>query len=113
MNVKLILSVSMLALCVQGCATRASSVTPVAIAAADYANLPCAEAQRQLVATRERVATLSDRQNQAAAMDAVGVFLVLLPVSSLFGGNVTGELAQAKGEEAALARTIQGRCAAA
>ena len=95
---------------ISGCASRASSIAPVAVTATDYSAMPCDRAREELAATNTRVDALSRRQNNAALADAAGVFLLLIPVGSVFGGGVEGELARAKGEQAALERNIQTRC---
>ena len=102
--------VAVAALVLSGCASRASGIAPVSIAAADYSGLSCEEARAQLVTARARENALSRRQNNAALADAAGVFLVLLPLGSVFGADVQGELAQAKGEVGALERSIRSRC---
>jgi hypothetical protein len=38
------------------------------------------------------------------------VFLVLLPLGSVFGADVEGQLGQSKGETLALKRSIRSRC---
>lgn len=93
-----------------GCATRASGVAPVAVSSMDYAGLSCEAARTELAATREKENALSRRQNNAALADTAGVFLALVPVGSIFGANVEGELAQAKGDRIALERNISQRC---
>jgi hypothetical protein len=95
------------------CATRASGVVPMSISAMEYANLSCSQTRTALDGAREREITLSKQQNNAATMDAVGVFLLAVPASSLFGGNKEGELARAKGEVRALEGALQSNCAAA
>lgn len=50
------------------------------------------------------------QQNRAATGDAIGVFLVLLPVGSLLGEDNEGIVAQYKGEVLALERAIVGNC---
>lgn len=97
--------------CVSACATRASGVAPVAVSATDFSSLSCAQARSQLETTRSQVDALSRRQNNAAVADAAGVFFLFLPLGSVFGAGVEGELAQAKGEQIALERTISQRCA--
>jgi hypothetical protein len=62
-----------------------------------------------LAVARERENALTRQQNNAATADAVGVFLLLVPAGSVFGGNVEGELAQAKGEVMALERAVPQR----
>lgn len=112
MNVKTLSALAAVAMIVAGCATRASSVAPVAVSAVDYSRMSCGDARAQLITARERVNALSRSQNNAAVADAAGVFLLFLPVGSLFGGDKSGELAQAKGEALALERHITVNCSA-
>ena len=95
---------------VSGCASRANSVAPVAVSSADYASMECRAVRNQLNAAREKQNALGHKQDNAALADAAGVFLFLIPVGSIFGGDVSGELAQIKGEVIALERTISQRC---
>jgi len=83
---------------------------PVSISANDYSGLSCADSREQLQTARLRENALVRRQNNAAVADAASVFLVLLPLGSVFGADVAGELAQAKGETLALERHIRSRC---
>ena len=102
--------VAVAALVLSGCATRASGVAPVAISATDYAGLSCEQAREELGLAHARENALSRRQNNAALADTAGVFLALVPLGSVFGADVEGELAQAKGEVGALERSIRSRC---
>lgn len=98
------------ALAVSGCASRASSVAPMAVSASDYAGLSCEETIEALNYARQTEHALTRRQNNAATVDAAAVFLVLLPLGSVFGGDVEGELSQAKGEARALQRAREINC---
>lgn len=98
---------------ISGCATRAAGVVPMSISALEYANLSCDQTRAALDGAREREITLSRQQNTAATVDAIGVFLVAVPASSVFGGNKEGELARAKGEVRALEVALQSNCPAA
>ena len=95
---------------VVSCAVRPSSVTPVSVSATDYAGLSCGDTMSELASKRTEVDELSRQQSRAATGDAVGVFFVLLPVGSLIGSDVEGELAQAKGEMNALERAVSLNC---
>jgi hypothetical protein len=106
-------SAAIVAVFLSGCATRASSVAPVAITANDYSGLSCADARSQLALARSRENALVQRQNNAALADAASVFLVLVPLGSVLGADVSGELAQAKGETLALERHILAHCSGA
>lgn len=107
---KIMFATALCAVAVSGCATRASGVAPVAVSSMDYAGLSCVQAREQLTQKRTEVDALSHRQNNAAVADAAGVFLFLLPVGSIFGGGVEGQLAQAKGDQIALERNVAQRC---
>ncbi|MCP2680307.1 hypothetical protein NHF45_12280 [Maricaulaceae bacterium NA33B04] len=97
---------------VSGCAGRANSVAPVSVSATEYQGMSCEETRAELSSARERENALTRRQNNAATADAAGVFLVLLPLGSVFGGDVSGELAEAKGEADALERAVRINCQA-
>lgn len=95
-----------------GCASRASGIAPVSVSAAEYEGMSCEDTRAELDLARERENALTRRQNNAATADAVGVFFVLVPAGSVFGGDVSGELAQAKGEVRALQRAVRINCSA-
>ena len=80
--------------------------------ASEYYHLNCSEARSELATTREREASLARQQNNAATGDAVGVFLLAIPASSLLGGDVAGELALAKGQVRALETAVRQKCRA-
>ena len=93
------------------CATRANSVAPVAISSSDFSTLTCEQLRNDLQGARAREDALAKKQNNAALADAASVFLFLLPLGSVFGADVSGDLAQAKGEVIALERSIRAKCA--
>ncbi|XBQ15133.1 MAG: hypothetical protein ABL308_09185 [Oceanicaulis sp.] len=107
----MILAACCAAVSVAACASRANGVAPVSISATEYEGLSCEDTRAELDLARERESALTRRQNNAATADAVGVFLVLVPAGSVFGGDVSGELAQAKGEVRALERAVVTNCA--
>lgn len=93
-----------------GCASRASSIAPVAVPSANYKGLSCDETRTMHSQKQAQKNALTNAQNNAATGDAVGVFLLLLPVGSIFGADKEGELAQAKGEVMALQGAISINC---
>jgi hypothetical protein len=93
-----------------GCATRASSVAPVSISANEYTGMSCQDSRQALEAARQKEYALTRKQNNAATYDAAGVALFAIPVGSLFGADVAGELAEAKGEVLALQRHTDMQC---
>jgi hypothetical protein len=74
-----------------------------------FDHLSCSKAKEQLGSERVKLAALEKRQNSAATADAVGVFLVLVPVSKLTGGDVAGEVGASKGAVLALEQRV-ARC---
>lgn len=110
MNLKTAAALALAGLSLTACATRASGVAPTSISANEYSSLQCEQARAKRDDANARVNALSKKQNTAATLDAAGVFLAFVPVGSLFGQNVEGELAQAKGEAAALARRVELAC---
>lgn len=74
------------ALLVSSCATH-----PDRIKAAAYSGAPCTAADRT------RLAELSAEQKRAANTDAMGVFLIGLPLGSMNGPDHAAEIARLKG----------------
>ena len=107
---KTVFCVAISAVLLAGCATRANSVAPMSISANEYATLACTESRAELQSARARQFALERRQNNAATADAASVFLFLLPLGSVFGADVAGELSQAKGEALALERHTRMAC---
>lgn len=111
---RFLVAFSAIGICISlnACASRASSIAPVSVSATEYSALSCSEVRDELKTARERENALARRQNNAATADAASVFLVLLPLGSVFGSDVSGELAQAKGEVNALERAVTLNCRA-
>jgi len=90
------------------CAKRPDAIAPAPVPADMYSGLSCAQASAEYQKVTAEVEAFSRKQSGAATGDAIGVFLVLVPVSTLTGSNVEGELATSKGKKLAL----EGRLAA-
>jgi hypothetical protein len=86
---------------VAACAQPPSAIAPTSMGGM-YNNISCQEAQVMLAQERQTLASLEQSQRNAVAQDAAGVFLILVPVSSLTGANVAGDLAISKGKVQAL-----------
>ena len=90
------------------CTPRAASISPVSMTGA-YDYLSCSKAEKELSSQKIELASLEEKQNSAATADAIGVFLVLIPVSKLTGGDNAGELGTKKGSVLALEQRL-ARC---
>lgn len=96
MNTRLVVAVAMLP--IFGCAKRPDAIVPTNIPMAAYTNLSCEEIAREIITEQATLTALSKQQNEAATGDAVGVFLIGVPMSSTFGGDKEGQLAVSKGK---------------
>src|SRR5271163_1239836 len=86
-----------LAAALSGYANRPDSIHAEYISYERFAGLSCQEVETRLADMRSRLEVASQEQNNAANVDAVGVFLVLVPVSKLTGDH-EAEVAQLKGD---------------
>lgn len=103
-------AVLLIALTVNGCAERASAIAPAVVPTANYSGYDCGELRAMLSQKTAAKNAVTRQQNNAATWDAVSIFLVLLPLGSVFGMDKAGEVAQAKGETMALQGAVQKAC---
>lgn len=91
-----------------GCAKTPSNIQPLNVPSSEYTSYSCTNLSTLRGNTEIKLNSAIKRQKNAVAADAVGVFLVLLPVSKLTG-DAEGEVAQLKGEMIAIdrARTLK------
>lgn len=86
---------------VSACAQSPASIPPVSMGDA-YSSVSCVKAQRMLQQEMSLQPSLYAAQQSAQAGDAIGVFLIGVPVSSLAGNDMEGEIAANKGKILAL-----------
>ena len=79
------------------CAPSPDAIAPVAMPVGLYDRMSCTQAGQEKAAIAAGLAVLEAQQRQAVTGDAVGVFLLAVPVSSLTGGDKAGLIASAKG----------------
>lgn len=89
------------------CAPSPDAIAPVSMGNA-FSSMSCGAAAQHVTAERSTLAALSASQRSAAAGDAVGVFLIGVPLSSLSGGNQEGAIAASKGKILALESRLAG-----
>lgn len=94
---------------IAACAQSPDSIAPVSMAGA-YDHMSCQQAINTLAAERQTLAALETKQRSAVAGDAIGVFLFAVPLSSISGGNVSGQVAASKGKVLSL-EARAARCA--
>ena len=95
---------------VSSCANRPESIKATAVPFEKYAGLSCTELATRLADAHGRLAEVSRKQDSSANADAVGVFLVLIPVSKLTGDH-EADVSTAKGEVDAIGiAQIRAKC---
>lgn len=92
----------MLAGALVACAKNPDAIAPISMPVNAYAGLSCEQLVTENRRSSAALAAVSQQQKQAATGDAVGVFLIGVPVSSLSGGDKEGLVAQHKGEIVAI-----------
>lgn len=99
-----------LALLTAGCANRPDSIHADFVSYERFTSLSCPQLAVRLADTQAKLNESSIAQNNAATTDAVGVFLVGVPVSKLTGDH-EAEVAREKGEiEAIETAQVKGKC---
>lgn len=95
-----ILAIALVAL--SACAQSPEAISPVSMPGGMYDHLSCASARAEQERINARLTGLEAAQRSAVAGDAIGVFLIGVPASSLTGGDKAGELATEKGKSLAI-----------
>ncbi len=97
------------ALAASSCAKRPDAIVPVEIPMAAYSNQSCQGLALELIKEQKTLASLSKQQHDAATGDAMGVFLIGVPMSSTFGGDKEGQVAVSKGKVTAIESSLKAK----
>jgi len=101
---KLLLPI-VLALTVSACAKTPSSIPPVAVSSSEYSNLSCKGLTKEYKDVSAKLEEAEEKQRGKVAGDAIVVFLILIPPSSM-AGDYEADVARYKGEKIALERAL-------
>ena len=85
-----------------GCAKNPDKITPMTMPVNAYSGLTCEQLATEHQRSSQALAAVSEQQRSAVTGDAVGVFLIGVPMSSLTGADKEGLVAQHKGEVIAI-----------
>ncbi len=88
------------------CAKQPENIAGVAVSGNAFAAYSCPDLRAQRIASAQSLENLSASQRSAATGDALGVFLLGLPLSSLSGGDREAEIAVTRGELQAIDQRI-------
>ncbi len=101
--------ITVIAVFTSACARRPDAIAPVAIPTDAYMAMTCQRLSSELSGEQAKLSALSTAQNSAATGDAVGVFLIGVPTSSVFGGDQEGNVAVSKGKVLAMENAIAAK----
>lgn len=104
MNFRVISAI--LILSVSACAKPPSSIVAAYVSDVGYKSMTCSQLSAELTRVNAQLPPLEQQQQNAATGDAVGVFLVGIPVSSLGGGDVEGQISRLRGERQTMETTM-------
>lgn len=97
-----------LSMALAACAPGPDSIPPVTAPAGVYDRLSCNQAKAHRATIQAGVTELERQQRAAVTGDAIGVFLLAIPVSSITGGNKAGLLGTEKGKLQAMDARLTG-----
>lgn len=92
-----------------GCAKPPSAIAPSYVSDVGFKALECNELSHELARINQQLPPLEQQQKNASTGDAVGVFLVGIPVSSLGGGDVEGQIARLRGERQTIENVMRSK----
>ena len=92
-----------------GCAKNPDAITPMTMPVNAYSGLTCDQLNEEHRRSSASLMAAEAQQRQAVTGDAVGVFLVGVPMSSLTGGDKEGVVAQHKGEIIAIDSQLRSK----
>lgn len=90
-----------------GCAAKPETIAPAYVSTIPYETWTCAQLASEAQHIEGAMTAAYAQQNQARTNDAVGVFFIGLPVSSMSGGNIAPQIATLKGQQEAVRQTMQ------
>ncbi|MBF9058173.1 hypothetical protein HKCCSP123_03165 [Rhodobacterales bacterium HKCCSP123] len=92
-----------------GCAQDPENIAAADIGPNPYVNYSCSQLAQEETRVSQQLANLSADQRRAASGDAVGVFLLGLPISSMSGNDQETAIAVARGRLQAIDERQQAR----
>ena len=98
------------ALALSACAPGFESIAPVSAPAGAYSGMSCNQLHNEHKKVTSQLSALESQQRSAQTGDAIGVFLIGVPTSSLTGGDKQGSIAAVKGQDQALRARIANQC---
>ena len=91
---------------ISGCASDPATIAPISINPAIYQGWSCNQLRQEKASQSASLEILVAQQVRAQEGDALGVFLIGLPTSSMSGNDKESEIANARGQLAAIEQNL-------
>lgn len=89
-----------------GCAKSPESIAPAYVSEVPYSQWTCEQLGQEQQRLSSAYTVAAQQQNNARGNDIAGVILIGLPVSSLSGDNIAPQIAQIKGQQDAVRKSM-------
>lgn len=109
MKLKIVTTIALAGSVLAGCAKGPDAIKPADIPLAAYTSSSCSSLSKDLALEKSRRETLEDAQRSAQTGDAVGVFLLGVPLARATGGDKEGELSVSKGKVQAIELAMKSK----
>lgn len=108
------LNIAVIGMCgalLSACASAPEGIEPAYVSDLQYRGLSCDQIQLEYVRVVQALHRAEEQQRQARSSDTVGVILLGLPIGSMTGQGVEGQVAGLKGQKDTLERvSIASNC---
>lgn len=95
-----------LAIIAVSCAAAPESIQASYVSTVPYGDWTCQQLGEEAQHIEQAMTSAYAQQKQARAGDAMGVFFIGLPVSSMSGANIAPQIANLKGQQEAVRQTM-------
>jgi hypothetical protein len=102
-----------LPLLLAGCAKQPGDIVASSVPTDPYMQMSCQSLATERDSKETQLGTLSSQQEQTANRDGAWMAMVHIPVASMAGGDHAGEIADLKGQIAAIDRAAQAKSCSA
>ncbi|MBW6495126.1 MAG: hypothetical protein K0B16_11340 [Burkholderiaceae bacterium] len=96
-------------LVVSACAKQPDQIAAIEVGGDAYSRYSCPQLRGEQLTVAQEIENLSASQRSAANGDALGVFLLGIPLSSMSGNDQEASLAIAKGKAQAIQRQLAAK----
>lgn len=105
MNYRITLAVAS-SLVIASCAKNPESIAPAYVSEVGYQGYSCLQLAQEQQRLNEAYTVAEAQQKKARSNDIAGVILIGLPVSSMSGDNIAPQIANLKGQQEAVRKTM-------